>query len=103
MIFIKLKFVKYQWFLVKSNFQIQFLSPDVNFPLDVAKEGSSVYSNNNVLQAYVWNNNVYIKASPTAEPVKITENGEENKIFNGIPDWVYEGNYSKHILLCMMM
>ncbi|NWR72457.1 DPP4 peptidase, partial [Centropus unirufus] len=40
--------------------------------------------------AYVWNNNVYIKASPTAEYVQITQNGEENKIFNGIPDWVYE-------------
>uniref|UniRef100_A0A663EX28 Dipeptidyl peptidase 4 n=1 Tax=Aquila chrysaetos chrysaetos TaxID=223781 RepID=A0A663EX28_AQUCH len=55
---------------------------------------SRIYSNSdfyhNVLQAYVWNNNVYIKASPTAEPVQITENGVENKIFNGIPDWVYE-------------
>uniref|UniRef100_A0A8C3VJF5 Dipeptidyl peptidase 4 n=1 Tax=Catharus ustulatus TaxID=91951 RepID=A0A8C3VJF5_CATUS len=40
--------------------------------------------------AYVWNNNVYVKASPTAEAVQITQNGEENKIFNGIPDWVYE-------------
>ncbi|NXV25960.1 DPP4 peptidase, partial [Rissa tridactyla] len=40
--------------------------------------------------AFVWQNNVYIKASPTASPVRITENGEENKIFNGIPDWVYE-------------
>uniref|UniRef100_A0A8B9PGT9 Dipeptidyl peptidase 4 n=1 Tax=Apteryx owenii TaxID=8824 RepID=A0A8B9PGT9_APTOW len=40
--------------------------------------------------AYVWNNNVYIKASPTAEAVQITKDGEENKIFNGIPDWVYE-------------
>ncbi|XP_025894386.1 dipeptidyl peptidase 4 [Nothoprocta perdicaria] len=40
--------------------------------------------------AYVWNNNVYVKASPTAEAVQITTNGEENKIFNGIPDWVYE-------------
>uniref|UniRef100_A0A8B9W0A1 Dipeptidyl peptidase 4 n=1 Tax=Anas zonorhyncha TaxID=75864 RepID=A0A8B9W0A1_9AVES len=40
--------------------------------------------------AYVWNNNIYIKASPTAAPVQITSDGEENKIFNGIPDWVYE-------------
>ncbi|XP_009082796.1 PREDICTED: dipeptidyl peptidase 4, partial [Acanthisitta chloris] len=40
--------------------------------------------------AYVWNNNVYVKASPTAPPVQVTQNGEENKIFNGIPDWVYE-------------
>ncbi|XP_014736369.1 PREDICTED: dipeptidyl peptidase 4 [Sturnus vulgaris] len=40
--------------------------------------------------AYVWNNDVYVKASPTAEAVQITQNGEANKIFNGIPDWVYE-------------
>ncbi|NXE46567.1 DPP4 peptidase, partial [Casuarius casuarius] len=40
--------------------------------------------------AYVWGNNVYVKASPTTEAVQITKNGEENKIFNGIPDWVYE-------------
>ncbi|OXB77060.1 UNVERIFIED_CONTAM: hypothetical protein H355_007707, partial [Colinus virginianus] len=40
--------------------------------------------------AYVWNNNIYIKASPIAAPVQITDSGEENKIFNGIPDWVYE-------------
>ncbi|OXB69255.1 hypothetical protein ASZ78_011375 [Callipepla squamata] len=40
--------------------------------------------------AYVWNNNIFIKASPTAAAVQITNNGEENKIFNGIPDWVYE-------------
>uniref|UniRef100_A0A8C0VTL4 Dipeptidyl peptidase 4 n=1 Tax=Cyanistes caeruleus TaxID=156563 RepID=A0A8C0VTL4_CYACU len=45
---------------------------------------------NDILQAYVWNNNVYVKASPTAEAVQITQNGVENKIFNGIPDWVYE-------------
>ncbi|XP_014810209.1 PREDICTED: dipeptidyl peptidase 4 [Calidris pugnax] len=40
--------------------------------------------------AFVWNNNVYVKASPTARFLNITGNGEENKIFNGIPDWVYE-------------
>lgn len=95
---------------MKCNFQKQFWTSDVKlrFPLDVAKEGSRIYSNSNcnhnyVLQAYVWNNNVYIKVSPTAESVQITYNGEENKIFNGIPDWVYEGNYTKHILLYMMM
>lgn len=51
----------------------------------------------------MWNNNIYVKASPTAEAVQITQDGEENKIFNGIPDWVYEGNYIKQVsfpLLC---
>ncbi|XP_034641458.1 dipeptidyl peptidase 4 [Trachemys scripta elegans] len=40
--------------------------------------------------AYVWNNNIYIKESPGVSSVQITTNGEENKIFNGIADWVYE-------------
>lgn len=95
---------------MKRNFQKQFLSSNVKviFPIDVAKEGSRIYSksncnHNNVLQAYVWNNNVYVKASPTEKFVQVTENGEENKIFNGIPDWVYEGNYIKHILLCIVL
>uniref|UniRef100_A0A7M4FRA7 Dipeptidyl peptidase 4 n=1 Tax=Crocodylus porosus TaxID=8502 RepID=A0A7M4FRA7_CROPO len=40
--------------------------------------------------AYVWNNNIYVKEFPGAKTINITKNGEENKIFNGIPDWVYE-------------
>ncbi|XP_028602922.2 dipeptidyl peptidase 4 isoform X1 [Podarcis muralis] len=40
--------------------------------------------------AYVWHNNIYVKTAPDALAVQITKNGEENKIFNGIPDWVYE-------------
>lgn len=91
-----------------ATFKDRFFSSDVNFPLGVAKERSNFYCNSNcnhndVLQAYVWNNNVYIKASPTAEAVQITKNGEENKIFNGIADWVYEGNCIKHILFCIMI
>ncbi|KAM9305677.1 dipeptidyl peptidase 4-like [Gastrophryne carolinensis] len=40
--------------------------------------------------AYVWNCNVYVKNAPGEPSVQITTNGEENKILNGIPDWVYE-------------
>ncbi|XP_077369759.1 dipeptidyl peptidase 4-like [Festucalex cinctus] len=40
--------------------------------------------------AYVWKNNVYIKASPDSLPEQVTFNGKENQILNGIPDWVYE-------------
>nr|XP_033801091.1 dipeptidyl peptidase 4-like [Geotrypetes seraphini] len=40
--------------------------------------------------AYVWKNNIYIKDVPNGQNVDITSNGEENKIFNGVPDWVYE-------------
>ncbi|KAJ8253351.1 hypothetical protein GJAV_G00211970 [Gymnothorax javanicus] len=40
--------------------------------------------------AFVWNFNVYLKPNATAEAIQVTTNGEENKIFNGIPDWSYE-------------
>ncbi|XP_075036858.1 dipeptidyl peptidase 4 isoform X2 [Mixophyes fleayi] len=40
--------------------------------------------------AYVRKNNIYIRNTPDAASVQITFNGEENKIYNGIPDWVYE-------------
>ncbi|XP_066468190.1 dipeptidyl peptidase 4 [Tiliqua scincoides] len=40
--------------------------------------------------AYVWGNNVYVKQTPYDPIVAITQNGEENKVFNGLADWVYE-------------
>lgn len=38
---------------------------------------------------FVFNNNIFYKDSPTAEPRNITSDGSQY-IFNGIPDWVYE-------------
>ncbi|XP_036808147.1 dipeptidyl peptidase 4 [Oncorhynchus mykiss] len=40
--------------------------------------------------AFVWENDVYVKTSPTAKAIQVTSNGKHNKILNGIPDWVYE-------------
>uniref|UniRef100_A0A452H3I3 Uncharacterized protein n=1 Tax=Gopherus agassizii TaxID=38772 RepID=A0A452H3I3_9SAUR len=40
--------------------------------------------------AYVYQNNIYLKQYPEDRSIKITSNGKENVIFNGIPDWVYE-------------
>ncbi|KAM9835827.1 dipeptidyl peptidase 4-like [Aulostomus maculatus] len=40
--------------------------------------------------AFVWQNDVYVKTSPQAPPQRVTFNGKQNQIFNGIPDWVYE-------------
>ncbi|XP_074767069.1 prolyl endopeptidase FAP [Athene noctua] len=39
---------------------------------------------------YVYQNNIYLKQSPREAPIKITSDGKQNEIFNGIPDWVYE-------------
>lgn len=46
-------------------------------------------------KAFVWKNNVYVKTSPTSPAQQVTFSGEDNKIFNGIPDWVYEGKRNR--------
>ncbi|XP_021254262.1 prolyl endopeptidase FAP isoform X2 [Numida meleagris] len=44
----------------------------------------------NYSKVYVYQNNIYLKQSPREAPIKLTSDGKENEIFNGIPDWVYE-------------
>lgn len=44
-------------------------------------------------QAYVWEYNIYLKTTATAEAVQVTHNGKVNEILNGVPDWAYEGNF----------
>lgn len=43
--------------------------------------------------AYVRNNNIYLKKLRFGTTSAITEDGEENMIINGIPDWVYEEEF----------
>lgn len=40
--------------------------------------------------AYTWRYNIYLKQSADAPSIQVTNNGEENQILNGIPDWAYE-------------
>lgn len=51
-------------------------------------------SPNGQLVAYVRNNNLFYKDLKTNAEYAITNNGEKNKIINGIPDWVYEEEFS---------
>ena len=39
----------------------------------------------------VSGNNLYSKKAGSATYTQHTDDGQENIIFNGIPDWVYEG------------
>lgn len=50
--------------------------------------------------AYVWNNDIYIKNEPNSASQRITSNGKEDVINNGITDWVYEEEiFSTHSAL----
>ncbi len=44
--------------------------------------------------AYVANNNIYIFNLESKETEKITNDGEKNKIINGVTDWVYEEEFA---------
>lgn len=41
--------------------------------------------------AYVFNNNLYFVSSPDSISQQITLDGVPGIIYNGVPDWVYEG------------
>lgn len=43
--------------------------------------------------AYVFNNDIYIKDLESKKTFRVTEDGEKNKIINGIADWVYEEEF----------
>lgn len=51
-------------------------------------------SPDNTKVAYVFKNNIYIKDLSSGEVTQVTEDGEDNKIINGITDWVYEEEFS---------
>ena len=44
--------------------------------------------------AFVANNNLYFKDLATGKTTQLTSDGEKNKIINGLPDWVYEEEFS---------
>jgi dipeptidyl-peptidase 4 len=44
--------------------------------------------------AFVRDNNIYIKTLRFGTEHQVTTDGEKNKIINGVPDWVYEEEFS---------
>jgi len=44
--------------------------------------------------AYGYKNNIYIKDLDSGTTIQATNDGEKNKIINGITDWVYEEEFS---------
>lgn len=44
--------------------------------------------------AYGLDNNIFVKDLMTGETTQITNDGEKNKIINGITDWVYEEEFA---------
>ena len=43
--------------------------------------------------AFVFKNNIYYQTNLISPPRQITSNGILDVVFNGVPDWLYEGWY----------
>ena len=56
-------------------------------------EEIATFSPNARMVAYVKNNNVYVAKLDYGTNVAVTEDGEKNKIINGVPDWVYQEEF----------
>lgn len=64
------------------------ITPDVNETyLELAVWGPQ----GNAL-AFVQNNNIYYRSSVNDATIQISTDGKPGTIYNGVADWVYEGN-----------
>ena len=63
------------------------------------EEQAAVMSPNGLLVAYVRDNNVYVKKLRYDTTSAVTDDGEWNKIRNGIPDWVNEEEFALESML----
>ncbi|XP_022797586.1 prolyl endopeptidase FAP-like [Stylophora pistillata] len=63
----------------------QVIPPDPNKQIQLA-----IWGNNDTSIGFVQDNNIYWLDKIGGTVHTITENGKENELFNGVPDWVYE-------------
>jgi len=58
------------------------------------KQQLATFSPDGKLLAYVRDNNIFLFDIESGNERQITQDGEINKVLNGIPDWVYEEEFS---------
>lgn len=79
----------------KANYYTFEIRRNLLKPLsEGGKQQVAVYSPNGRMVAFVRDNNIYIKKLDYGTEVAVTRDGEQNKIINGAPDWVYEEEFA---------
>ncbi len=61
---------------------------------DAGAQQEATFSPDGNSVAFVRNNNLFIKNLNTGKETQITHDGKRNEIINGVPDWVYEEEFS---------
>lgn len=75
---------KYNFCSARNNPLLDLTTPDVQY-MRWSPSGSHL--------VWVRENDIYYAESPSFDIQRITMDGRQNIIYNGVPDWVYEGRY----------
>ena len=80
---------------VLANYFIYDLASRQTTPVfEGGKQQFAVFSPSGAHIAFVAGNNLYVKDLASGKTSQITRDGEKNSIINGLPDWVYEEEFS---------
>ena len=84
----------YRRSFVADYYVIDIKRREIELLSENGKEQVATFSPDGYKVAYVKKNNLYIKNLRFGTTTQITEDGEFNKIINGVPDWVYEEEFA---------
>ncbi len=80
---------------VLANYYVYDIATQQTTPVYAAeKQQFAALSPNGKLVAFVVGNNLYVKDLASGKTTQVTYDGAKNKIINGLPDWVYEEEFS---------
>lgn len=51
------------------------------------------------VQIFVFENNIYYRATVESRSIRLVSTGKEGVVFNGLADWLYEGKTTSKIQL----
>ncbi len=79
----------------RANYYVWDIAAKKLIPVSTAhKQQLALMSPDGKKVAYVFENNIYVKDLDKNTEIRITSDGKINSIINGIPDWVYEEEFS---------
>ncbi len=78
-----------------ADFSVFDMATGKTEPLDPGRrQEAAMFSPDGSMVAWVRDNNLFIKELASHKIVQVTFDGEKNKVINGVPDWVYEEEFS---------
>jgi dipeptidyl-peptidase 4 len=84
----------YRHSVLASYFVYNFKTQETIAVHEAAKQQFAALSPDGNAVAFVVDNNLYIKYLAQNKTVQVTRDGAKNNIINGLPDWVYEEEFS---------